>query len=361
MNLSRDARSRLYFPVRRVGVILNKIVKTSMLVLAAGIAAPAQADFSFSPRFFLYFDNASQRQSGFDELASLTEAGDAQESAQLTDAFGTPITVTTDQVVSAGISNQMVYPLFGGAVTYGFGQDNRTNVTFSALYGKAKSRFKTLQTFHQTITAEGFAAEDISTQTMEGDIKTRRLDLELSLQHRLNERFALLGGFRYEHLSSKGNFDFDSTSSNNAVNLFQLLFGDGDIELGLNNAQGTMSVKSNDNLYSVRFGGAAFTPIGKRNTVYVNGLVHITHESSAKGKSRFVVPELDIDETGSIKVGSETTIGPDIAVGYQHRFSDRVGFDIRYRGIFYFPISGTKDFTDPRVNHGLNAGVTFGF
>ena len=332
-----------------------------MLAIAACIAAPAQADFSISPRFFLYFDNASQRQSGFDELASLTEAEDAEAAAELSDFFGTPIGFTTDKVNSASINNQVVYPLFGGAFGYSFGQDNRTNVTFSALYGKSTSKFKTLQTYRQTITAEGFSAEDIATQTMEGDAKTSRLDLELTLQHRLNERFALLGGLRYEHLRSKGNFDFESTSSNNAVNLFNLLFDEGDIELGLNNAEGSMSVKSTDNLYSVRFGGAAFAPIGKRNMVYVNGLVHITHQASTTGKSRFVVPDLDIDDTNSLKIGSETTIGPDIAVGYQHRFSDRVGFDIRYRGIFYFPVSGTKDFTDPRVNHGLNAGLTFAF
>ena len=331
-----------------------------MLAIAAGIAVPAQADFTFSPRFFLYFDNATQRQSGFDELSSLTEAEDAQAAADLSDFFGTPVGFTTDRVNSAAISNQVVYPLFGGAVGYNFGQDNRTNITFSALYGKSKTRFKTLQTYRQTITAEGFSAEDVATQTLDGDGKISRLDLELSLQHRLNERFALLGGLRYEHFRSNGNFVFESTSSNNASNLFQLLFGEGDVTLGLNNSQGTMSVKNNDNLYSARFGGAAFAPIGKRNMVYVNGLIHISHQAKTTGKSRFIVPDLDIDETNTIKIGSETSIGPDIAVGYQHRFSDRVGFDVRYRGIFYFPVSGTRDFDDPRVNHGLNIGLTFG-
>lgn len=339
---------------------MSKILKTSMLAIAASVAVPAQADFTFSPRFFLYFDNATQRQSGFDELSSLTEQADAEAAAELTDFFGTPIGITTDQVNSAGISNQVVYPLFGGAIGYNFGQDNRTNITFSALYGKSNTKFKTLQTFRQTVTAEGFEAQDITTQVMQGDGKISRYDFELSLQHRLNERFALLGGLRYEHFRSKGNFDFESTSSNNASNLFELLFGEGDISLGLNNSEGTMSVKNNDNLYSARFGGAAFAPIGKRNMVYVNGLLHISHQASTTGKSRFVVPELEIDETNTIKIASETSIGPDIAVGYQHRFSDKVGFDVRYRGIFYFPVSGNRDFDDPRVNHGLNIGLTFG-
>ena len=338
---------------------MNKIFKLAMLGMVAVSAAPAQADFSVSPRFFLYFDNASQRQSGFEALNGLATEQDAVESARLSDFFGTPVTVTTDNITSASINNQVVYPLFGGAVTMDLNHDKRTQVTLSALYGKSNSRFRTLQNTNQTVTALGFASSDILAMKMEGPVKTKRLDLELTFQHRLNERFALLGGLRYEHLRSKGSFDVDFTSSNNGSNLFQLLFGEGDIEFGLSNSQGRSTVKSSDNVYSARFGGAAFAPIGKRNMVYVNGLLHITHTADAKGKTRFVVPDLDFDSSDDITVAGETTMGPDIAVGYQHRFTDSIGIDVRYRGIFYFPVSGTKSFDDPRVNHGLNVGLTF--
>ncbi len=338
---------------------MNMFVKTSMLAIAAGIAAPAQADFSISPRFFLYFDNASQRQSGFEAIGGLAAGQDAIESERLSEAFDTPVVVSTDNVTSASINNQVVYPLLGGAVTMDLDREKRTQVTFSALYGKSDSQFRTLQNIGQSISALGFTANDILALTMEGPVKTKRLDLELTFQHRLNERFALLGGLRYEHLKSKGKFDVGFTSSNNASNLFQLLFGDGDIELGLNESEGTSFVTTTDNIYSVRFGGAAFAPIGKRNMVYVNGLIHVTHTADANGKTRFVVPELDFDTSDNIKVEGETTLGPDIAVGYQHRFTDSVGIDVRYRGIFYFPVSGTKSFDDPRVNHGLNVGLTF--
>lgn len=338
---------------------MNKIVKTSLLAIAAGIAAPAQADFSISPRFFLYFDNASQRQSGFEAIAGLAVEQDAVESARLSEFFETPVVISTDDVTSASINNQVVYPLFGGAVTMDLNQDKRTQVTFSALYGKSDSDFRTLQNINQSVSVLGFEASDILALTLEGPVKTKRLDLELTFQHRLNERFALLGGLRYEHLESKGKFDVGFTSSNNGTNLFNFLFGEGDIELELNESQGTSTVKTTDNIYSVRFGGAAFAPIGKRNTVYVNGLIHVTHTADANGKTRFTVPDLDFDTSESIKVDGETTLGPDIAVGYQHRFTDAVGIDVRYRGIFYFPVSGTKSFDDPRVNHGLNIGLTF--
>ena len=339
------------------------VTRASALAVAACMAAPAQADFSLSPRFFLYFDNASQRQSGFDELASLTQQADVEASQDLTDFFGTPITVTTDDVVSASINNQMVYPLFGGAFTMGLDSENRTQVSFSALYGTAKSEFRTLQTFQQTVSVDDLEleAEDVLTQSMVGTNKTKRLDVELSVQHRLNERFALLGGLRYEHLRSKGEFDFTSSSSNNALNLFELLFDDGDVSLGVNDAEGTMRVKVNDNIYSARIGGAAFAPINQRNLVYVNGLVHVTHQTGTTGTSRLTVPDVDLDETNSLKIKAETTLGPDIAVGYVHRFTDTVGLDVRYRAIVYFPVSGNRDFDDPRVNHGLNAGLTFNF
>lgn len=333
----------------------------SALVLAVSSATSAQADFTFSPRFFLYFDNASQRQSGFDEIAGLADDETAEQSEELSEFFGTPVDVSVDDVTSASINNQIVYPLFGAAFTADLDQARRTQVTVSAFYGKANSRLRSLQNVRQTVSVMGFEAEDILAFSMDGKARTKRLDLEATVQHRLNERFALLGGLRYERLRSKGKFDFNFTSSSNASNLFGLLFGAGDIDIGLSDSNGTMTVGVNDNLYSARVGGAAFAPIGQRNMVYVNGLVHLTHQAGTSGKSRLVVPDLDSDETNSIDIDSETSIGPDISVGYQHRLTETIGLDVRYRGIFYFPISGTKDFDDPRVNHGINAGLTFSF
>jgi len=337
------------------------VTRASALAVAACLAAPAQADFSFSPRFFLYFDNASQRSSGFDEQNSLLSDADADASAELSDFFETPVTVETHDAVSAAINNQQVYPLFGAAFTADLDSSKRTQLTVSALYGEANSTFKTLQTFEQDISAEGFTANDVITQHLEGKNKSKRLDIELTLQHRLNERFALLGGLRYERIKSKGEFAYNNVSSNNAQNLFSLLFGDGDVVIGLNESNGTMAAKVTDQVFSVRAGGAAFANMDQRNLVYLNGLVHFTHQWASDATSRFVVPDLDLDETNDIDIKSESAIGPDIAVGYVHRFTDTIGLDVRYRAIVYFPISGNRDFDDPRVNHGINAGLTFNF
>lgn len=337
------------------------VTRASALAVAACLATPAQADFSISPRFFLYFDNASQRSSGFDEQNNVLGQADEEASQDLTDFFGTPVLVESGNATSAAINNQQVYPLFGGAFTMGLDSQNRTQVTFSALYGQADSTFRTVQTIEQDITVEGFVAEDVITQHMEGDVKSKRLDLELSLQHRLNERFALLGGLRYERIKSSGTFQFDSVASNNASNLFSLLFGDGEVVIGLNESSGTMTSKVTDHIFSIRAGGAAFANMDARNLVYLNGLLHYTHQSADNAVSRLVVPDLDFDETNDIDIKSEGAIGPDIAVGYVHKFTDTIGLDVRYRAIVYFPVSGNRDFDDPRVNHGINAGLTFNF
>jgi len=56
---------------------MNFVARASALAVAACLAAPAQADFSFSPRFFLYFDNAYQASSRFHNRASPPRGPDA--------------------------------------------------------------------------------------------------------------------------------------------------------------------------------------------------------------------------------------------------------------------------------------------
>lgn len=340
---------------------MNFVTRASALAVAACLATPAQADFSFSPRFFLYFDNAYQRSSGFDDQNALLTGADAEASEELSDFFGEPVLVQTQDATSASISNQQVYPLFGAAFTAGLDSSNRTQLTFSALYGQSTTDIATLQTFEQDITVSGLTAQDVITQHVSGKSKAKRLDLELTLQHRLNERFALLGGLRYERIHSEGEFDFRNVSSNNASNLFSLLFGSGEVVIGLNESEGTASSEVTDHVISARVGGAAFANINQRNMVYLNGLLHYTHQSADDATTRFVVEDLDFDETYEPDIKSESAIGPDISVGYVHKFTDTVGVDVRYRAIVYFPISGSRDFDDPRVNHGINAGLTFNF
>jgi hypothetical protein len=358
----RAPHGALYqFNLPKGGSSMKFAMRASALAVAACLAAPAQADFSFSPRFFLYFDNAYQRSSGFDEQNSLLVEADADAEEDLSDFFGTPVDVDSHDAVSASISNQQVYPLFGAAFTADLDSSKRTQITVSALYGKSTTDVATLQTIEQDITVEGFTAQDVITQHVSGKSKAKRLDLELTLQHRLNERFALLGGLRYERITSKGTFDFNSVASNNASNLFELLFGEGDIVIGLNESNGTMTNSVTDNIFSARVGGAAFANLDQRNLVYLNGLLHYTHQSADDVKSRLVVPDLDFDESQDLDIKSESAIGPDFSVGYVHRFTDTIGLDVRYRAIVYFPISGSRDFDDTRVNHGINAGHTFNF
>jgi hypothetical protein len=60
----------------------------------------------------------------------------------------------------------------------------------------------------------------------------------------------------------------------------------------------------------------------------------------------------------STKAAGELSAGPDLSVGYSLRLNARMGLDARYRGVFYFPLSGSRSISDPRVNHGFNLGIS---
>src|SRR5690606_7794487 len=171
----------------------------------------------------------------------------------------------THDITSASINNQQVYPLFGGAVTMDLDSAKRTQLTFSALYGKADGDMRLVQTYNQDISVFDFTARDLVTARYDGKVKAERIDLELSLQHRLNERFALLGGLRYERVDAKSTVDVRYQSSNNAANIFSVLFGDSSLLLDLTEIEGTMTSKGTDHIFRGRFGGAAFATINQRN------------------------------------------------------------------------------------------------
>ena len=231
---------------------MNVLLRASAFAVAACTASVAQADITVSPRYFIYFDNSSQRQSGFDELSGLAQESNEESAQELSDFFGTPIGLTTDSVTSASINNQVVYNLFGGAVTVDFDSSKRTQVSLSALYGTSNSNYRAISTIQQTLTAEGFEATDVLIIDQSGRAKTKRLDVEATVQHRLNERFALLGGLRYERVKSNGALDLTFTSTDNALNLLEALYGEGDFSFGLSNSEGTSFIRVTDNIYSVR-------------------------------------------------------------------------------------------------------------
>lgn len=326
--------------------------------LAALLVFPTSADaaeISLSPRFVVYFDNGEQRQQGIDSF-SIPASALAGLNDQIRAIAGPDTALTGEVGAGGGSARQIVFPMFGGSISLG-GQ--RTQLTFTALYGKAETRSRIVVPLTLELAAGGFTATDLLNSVANGTTDYRRLDLELTAQHRLDERFALIGGLRYERLRGSAVLDATSTSSNNIGNLVALLSGAGPVDLGLSQGSERLDLRSGSETWSLRAGAAAFAPFARRQLAYVNGMIHISH-TPARGADAVLT---DLAGGGTLDlstdVDSEAAIGPDISVGMLTRFSDRVALDIRYRGIFYFPLSGVRGFDDPRVNHGLNLGLTF--
>lgn len=326
------------------------------MVFAALVPSGAiAAEISVSPRFVVYFDNGEQRQQGI-EAFPIPASALAGLNDQIRAIAGPDAVLTGEVGAGGGSARQIVFPMFGGSVSVG-GQ--RTQFTFTALYGEAETRSRIVVPLTLELAAGGFTATDLLNSVAVGTTDYRRLDLELTAQHRLDERFALIGGLRYERLRGNAVLDATSTSSNNIGNLASLLSGTGPVDLGLSQGTERLDLRSGSETWSLRAGAAAFAPFARRQLAYVNGMLHISHTPSRRADA--VLTDLAGGGTLDLSadVDAETAIGPDISVGMLTRFSDRVAFDIRYRGIFYFPLSGVRGFSDPRVNHGLNLGLTF--
>ena len=108
-------------------------------------------------------------------------------------------------------------------------------------------------------------------------------------------------------------------------------------------------------IYSMRFGAAAYAAVGEKHLFYVNGLLQLSYNPDADYHT------FSGGSTATQSIPGETTLGPDISVGYMYRISDRFGVDVRYRGTVYFTVSGPSNFKDSRVNHGPSLGFTTWF
>ena len=331
---------------RRNRPIAIRAFGTFILLLSA---TPAFAEVSLTPRGALYFDNVTQRQSatnfntpGAQQLLDQVNA--------LARAFGATFSSTPSS--NARNSSQLAFPQFGGTFTFGWRQSETTQVGLTALYGKTTGNDTTIVQQFLNYSLLGVGVQDTLLVTTQRQGDFARLDLEATVQHRLNETFSLIGGLRAERTTS----DFDRTSrgglSANFFNLVAILNGLPPVVLPPESpTQAKESISSW--IYSARFGAAAFAPVGDKHLFYVNGLVQLSHNPDAGYKTTFAgAPPTEQSLPG------ETTLGPDISVGYMYRMSDRLGIDLRYRATIYFTIDGPSDFKDARVNHGPSLGFT---
>ncbi len=325
--------------------------------LAATIPQMASAEVIISPRFSYYFDNINQRSSGLEDAAQADSDQLAEQNQQLQDLFGSTASINVEPQ-GAGVSNdQIALPMFGLAATL---VDGDWSYTLTGMYGEADGAIRANSSAIQTFNLFGQTATDVLALTADGVQQSQRIDVEFTAQKRINERFAVMGGIRYEHVDSNANSTANISISSNATNLINnLTFAPPEFQLTQTSLDQT--IEASYEVYSLRGGVAGYIPFGEGNTVFLNGMMHLSHEPAPN----IIAAQEDV-VTGNLVTAattqtSETTLGPDLAVGMQLSLAENISFDIRYRGAFYFPVAGSRSFQDPRVNHGVNAGVSFLF
>lgn len=326
------------------------------LVLAASVLTPsaAHADVSLTPRFFLYFDNLAQRPEALDNIVG------AQPSLFVINGsiFGPngPIPVTSQVTTTGSVarSESIVYSMFGGSVSVDLDAEKNWQLTVSGMRGKGKSDFEAVQSFRRDARIGNLVAVDIADVSISGRINFKRTDLEATLQRRLNENVALLGGVRLEQVRANGAGFGTVSESQNAILVLQSLLGfpppDSLVPRIVNASQ---SGRNTTDLLSGRIGIATNAQLTSRDVVFANLMAHYDYGLKDQG----AISDIRTGQVFKFKRGRASQIGPDLIVGFNHSFSEKISVDVRYRATVYVPLNQTSS-NEPIVSHGLNLGVT---
>ncbi|MFO1426536.1 MAG: hypothetical protein U1F11_06105 [Steroidobacteraceae bacterium] len=311
-----------------------------------------------TPRAAVYFDNLSQRQSGRRAINdrgvdALVAAADAQVRA----AFGPTAGVRRTGSESTRSSDQVQYDLFGASAGFGWEGHEAVQVVLSGLYGSADVTANDILSIDSQFFVGSTQVPDVAIIANRSATRLHRLDLEATVQYRRCETVAWVGGLRLEQTRAESTALQTFTSSQNAVNyVAQLLGVPPTLEVGTSSARVTNGATVR--LYGGRFGLAAFAPFRERHLFFVNAFLHASFVPAMR--TRVVATPVGGGATTveNVSIPSETTVGPDLTVGYMYRFTDRLALDVRYRAIAYFPVSGPYGFNEPRVNHGASIGLS---
>ena len=316
-------------------------------------AQSAQAEVIFGPRVSYYFDNSNLRTSNLTDDNELIASFDVSPEVEQFLAQ-TPDSSLEVEDRASSIGDQIAYPMIGAAISIG---DDKDRFTLTGMFGSGSgNRTQTLIT-NKRLNSGAQTITDLQVIDAAIDNEIDRYDIELTWQRRLNEKLALSGGLRYERLDIDASGQLSADVSFNIDNFANATLNptrpaQPPVSLGFSD----LLLDTKIEIFSARLGATAFVPIDNSITAFFNGMLHVSHQPDYKVAASLLSlsPETVIFE----EVG-ETSVGPDIAVGVQAGIAENISLDIRYRAIFFFPVSGDLSFNDARVNHGVNLGVSF--
>ncbi len=161
----------------------------------------AHAEIIISPRVSYYFDNSNVRVSDLSDNIRPDPVVDRARTRRLQEEFGDEALLVSQEEGSGRLADQTTFPMFGGAITVG---DDRDRFTLNALYRSGKSNVDTVLTSSQRLSAGDVELLDVAVIRANDRIETDKFDVERTWQRRLNEKFAVFAGLRYERLETGG-------------------------------------------------------------------------------------------------------------------------------------------------------------
>ncbi|MFL5295683.1 MAG: hypothetical protein ACJ798_04805 [Phenylobacterium sp.] len=208
--------------------------------------------------------------------------------------------------------------------------------TLSGMYGTASA---TLQTRGANVVTFPNGTQQVIVSLQHASQDLKRTDIEAVYQRPINDLISWAVGARYE----RARITFVSTVQNISSNPVT-----GAIVQPPPTT--TAPFTGGYDLTSVRGGLTMSVPIGEGGQHSLYG--------SAFG---FVGYRSDDNPAASPLFKNATLAGPDISIGYVFRATDHVTIDARYRGIFFYEVSGGTGSNVPKVTHGLNVGLNVSF
>lgn len=333
----------------------------SLAVLAAAVATPAHADVVIGPRVSYYFDNSNLRTSGIDSDLEEGVVLQPEDAAVLRAAFGQEPEFATRPESEGLRADQIGYTMVGAMINFG---NDRDRFTLTAMYGSGEGDIEQSAAFSRSLTLGDVQLVDTVNFTAQAVNKSDRLDLELTWQRRESESVAFLAGVRYERLDSSYDGSLRIVQGNSIPTLIAqaeaIVAGD-PIPPGLPALPAIEASVFQEGViqtFSARAGATAFVPFSEGGVAFFNGMLQASYRPDFDVLTVIDDPVGAFSGSDKSPEQGEFSIGPDFAVGAQFILSQNLALDLRYRAVLFFPLSGAASFSDARVNHGVNLGLS---
>lgn len=348
-------------------MLLGKRVPAAALVASFGLASSAPAwsvGVSTGYNYSVYFDNLMSLDSNllFDpEMLPLDQLNE-----MVRNDLGPFAAIDVLESSGAMTGEQAVYELSGGSLgliwegEYAH-DDVQSQLLFTGLEGNADVTNRVAIHSLATFDLGPIHSEDIWTTSQQTRTRLQRRDAELTFRHDMSAKFAWLLGVRHEWVDASYTGRIQTLASTNLFNAVYSLVGVPlvfDVGRFEGSTRGDMKMR----LRTGRVGLQSMVG-GERHRFFLAGFLQYSRVPKITARAVLTPDDANVRPIPlTLESKPQESAGVDLSVGYSlHFIPDHFALELRYRTMAYFPVSKGTDWDDPRVNHGLYAGITAWF